>query len=297
MNALETLLRLAPQLADGMKPGPGHIMVRCPYHGDGMEKTPSMSISTWKPVWFCHSCKASGHMAQLLGTFGLSKDAISAILPRSENYTKPETVATKILKGGNPFKGKFILDEGILDVYRLAPTSLKNAGYKPATLRHFEVGFDNKNYRITYPLRTAFGDLVGISGRSLYPDWEPRYKIYDRELKERTDYNIPDSYTMEEVKSGILWHAHVIRPFFFLKKTGASASSSPRASRPACGPGRAASRTSWRSSAPTSPRCMPSCSRVRHDGSRSFSTTTKPESRNRACRPHTLEQGLRSMRS
>lgn len=220
-EAIEKLLQIAPGLAEGMKPGPGHIMVRCPYHGDGREKTPSMSISTWKPVFFCHGCKISGHLAQLLGTYGLGANAIDIILPKVGGaYTKPETISTKIVKGIDPFRGKFVLDEGILDYYRLAPTALKATGYASKTLRHFEVGYDAKNHRVTYPLRTVFGDLVGISGRTLYEGIEPRYKIYDRELKERTDYHVPQSYTMEEVKSSVLWHGHVVRPMFFLRNSG-----------------------------------------------------------------------------
>ena len=214
MSALDTLLDLAPHLAEDMRPGPGHVMVRCPFHGGGMENTPSLSISTTKPVWFCHGCKRAGHIAVLLSMHGMSRDAINALLPR-EGYQQAETLAAKLVKGVDPFKGKFILDEGLLDYYRLAPKPLLQAGFTHQTLRHFEVGFDMKNFRITYPLRTAYGDLVGISGRTVFADEEPRYRIYDRELKERTDYPVPKDYSMESVKSAVLWHAHVVRPFFF----------------------------------------------------------------------------------
>ena len=214
-TAVESLLRFAPQLADGMKQGGHYVMVCCPFHG---ESTPSMSISTFKPVFTCFACKSSGHIAQLFTHFGMPRAVVDAILPRS-SYTKPDTVRDKIVKGLNPFRGKFALNEGILDAYRLMPYGLKDAGFKVTTLRHFEVGWDSKNDRITFPLRTAFGDLVGVSGRANIDGVEPRYKIYDKELKERNDYQIPDTYTMSEVKSAVLWHAHVVRPLFFLNET------------------------------------------------------------------------------
>lgn len=217
MSAIDTLLNVAPRYRDGMRQGPNHIMVRCPFHGGGNEKTPSLSISLNVPVWFCHGCKASGHIAQLLGAAGLSRSSIDAVLPKSsgERYVK-QTLGAKILKSTHDlFRGKYILDEGLLDLYRLCPTSLRQAGFKQTTLRHFEVGYDTKNIRITYPLRNVYGDLIGISGRANLEGIEPRYRIYDRELIERTDYHVPAEYTMESVKSAILWHGHVVRPLFF----------------------------------------------------------------------------------
>lgn len=223
MSALDALFAVAPHLLENARPSSNHIMVNCPFHG---ENTPSMAISTWKPLFFCHGCKASGHIAQLLRKYGMSREMVDVLLPR-RHYTKEEkdqgidgrplTVAAKIIKGKDPFRGNYILEEAILDEYRLMPSSLHGAGYRASTLRHFEVGFDTSNLRITYPLRTVFGELVGISGRAAIDGVEPRYKIYDRELKSRRDYKIPDDYSMEEQKSSILWHAHIVRPLFFLK--------------------------------------------------------------------------------
>jgi DNA primase len=220
MGAVDSLLDLAPQLAAGMQKGSDHVMVRCPYHGGGQERTPSMSISTTKPVFFCFGCKASGHLSRLLTHFGMSREGVAQILPRDLQFEAPESIAAKLVRGVDPFRGKFVLDEALLDYYRLAPTKLLNAGFAERTLRHFEVGFDNKNMRITFPLRTTNGELVGISGRAVYDEDEPRYRIYDRELRERQGFHIPDDYSMAEVKSAILWHAHVVRPFFFVHGSG-----------------------------------------------------------------------------
>lgn len=217
MEIIEKLLEIAPELGNNLKRGQDYVLVTCPFHGGGQEKTPSLSISTWKPVFLCHGCKEAGHVSQLFRHYGLSREHIDVIIPRTE-YTKEKTgpVAAKLHKNQDPFRGKYILHEDILDAYRLKPTSLERDGYHEMTLRHFEVGYDSKNIRITYPLRTVFGELVGISGRTIIEGVEPRYKIYDGELKEREDFKIPKDYTMSEVKSSILWHGHVVRPLLFL---------------------------------------------------------------------------------
>lgn len=219
MSAVDTLLNMSPRLREGMKFGPDSVMVRCPFHGGGNEKTPSLSISLSKPIWFCHGCHTSGHLSQLLRTTGLSREAIDVLLPKNQERTfVKQTLGMKILKTNRDlFRGPYILDEGLLDNYRLCPTSLIQAGFKQSTLRHFEVGYDTRNIRITYPLRNIYGDLVGVSGRAGMEGIEPRYKVYDKELKERTDYNIPPEYSMEAVKSSVLWHGHIVRPLFFPK--------------------------------------------------------------------------------
>jgi DNA primase len=220
MSYLDTLFQIAPQLLEGMKAGPNHVMIRCPFHAGGMEKTGSCAVATWKPTFYCHGCHESGHVARLLKHFGLGKHAIDVILPRDETYQKQDnSVAARMLHGASLFRGKYVLDEAILDYYRLMPTSLKNAGFKVDTLRHFEVGFDNKNVRITYPLRSVFGELLGVSGGTVIGA-VPKYRIYENELKQRTDVHVPSDYSMEEAKSGILWHSHIVRPLFFLQNSG-----------------------------------------------------------------------------
>jgi len=215
-DLIEKLFQYAPHLADGATHSQDHVMICCPFHG---ESTPSLSIATFKPVFICFACKTSGHIAQLFRIAGVPRAVLDVLLPKTDYDREKKSIKGKMRNGIDPFKGKHVLNEAILDYYRLAPMELVRNGYAYETLQHFEVGFDNQNMRITYPLRTANGDLVGISGRTVL-GVEPRYKVYDRELKEREDFRVPDSYSMEEAKSAVLWHAHVIRPFFFKKNSG-----------------------------------------------------------------------------
>ncbi len=214
----EAIFEIAPQFRDGATFSSNHMMMRCPFHKAGQERTPSMSVSTEKPVFMCFGCGESGHISRLLRSLGLGKDSVDIILRSTGmDVSKPAKkgkVATKVLSNINPFRGRFILDEDLLDAYRMAPGLLLTSGFEKKTLRHFEVGFDKMNLRITFPLRNVYGELVGISGRAVL-DQEPRYKIYDKELKTRTDFNVPEDYTMDEVKETLMWHAHIVKPILF----------------------------------------------------------------------------------
>lgn len=197
--------------------GSNYVLIRCPFHGGGNEKTPSCSVSTEKAVFFCHSCMESGHLTWLLRSLGMgtaaAKEAVTDLNLRAGQDKRNKNVLTP--EGRNPFRGTFVLDDDMLDDFRQAPTSLLQAGFAMETLRHFEVGFDDQHVRITYPLRNIYGDLVGISGRAIIPGVEPRYKIYKREIVERTEFNVPPDYSMDSVKNALLWHGHIARPFLF----------------------------------------------------------------------------------
>lgn len=214
------LFSLAPALQANAKRSSNYIMIQCPFHGGGQEKNPSCSVSLEKPVFFCHACQASGHVAQILKTLGLGREGIDVIL-KATGLDKPGKalsgrgkVAARLTESTNAYRGPFILSEDLLDEYRHAPKWLMRQGFDKKTLRHFEIGFDFSNLRVTFPIRNVYGELVGLSGRTVV-DEEPRYKIYDSEMKMKEGYRIPPDYSMEAVKDAVLWHSHVVRPFFY----------------------------------------------------------------------------------
>ena len=219
MSSVESLLwTAAPHLQQGYVRGTNYVLIRCPFHGGGTEKTPSCSVSTTKPVFFCHSCLTSGHLTRLLRNLGFSKNAARQAV-EDAGLNQPHQKAADALAvkyQGNPYRGDFILDDDLLDDYRQAPKMLLKAGFTKSTLRHFEVGFDDQNLRITFPLRNIYGELVGVSGRAVVDEMDPRYKIYRRELIEgRPEFHVPANYNMDSVKQALLWHGHVVHPFLY----------------------------------------------------------------------------------
>ena len=197
-------------------------MIRCPYHAGGQERTPSMSVSLIKPVFFCHGCKEQGHVSKLLQHFGASKSMASKIVDRTKfseagERRAPRPTSNKApiahgIKEGPRGPGKaYILSEDVLDEYRLAPKRLLDAGFKAKTLQSFGVGVDEKNGRITFPLRDFDGNLVGISGRG-YLGQDQKYKIYKKELIERRELGIPNDYSLDSIKGQLLWNGYRALP-------------------------------------------------------------------------------------
>ena len=226
-SVAELLFGVAPGLQERAKTSTNYIMIPCPFHSGGAERTPSCSVSTVKPVFFCHGCGESGHIYRILRFYGIGKDSASTLIDSlgfdraRRNKARREAIGD--LTDGteheakNPYRGVYILDEDTLDAYRAQPQQLRHDGFDEATLRHFEVGWDSHNMRITFPIRDYYGGLVGISGRRTFGGDEdgPKYRIYDRELTERTDVRAPHGYSMEAVKRGVLWHMHTVKSYLW----------------------------------------------------------------------------------
>lgn len=222
MTTVLDMIRMADLgVAAQAKQGHNYVLVSCPFHGDGMERTPSCSVSTDKPVFFCHACQESGHLSRLLAALGLDRSVSTPLIESAglsgRNYTpRGRAAITHAYNSGlDPYRGRFILDEDLLDMYRHAPRPFLDVGFQLEVLRHFEVGVDLSHARITFPIRNLYGQLVGISGRTLL-DADPRYKIYREELVTRGRYenwHIPDDYTIEDIKRATMWHAHIVYPF------------------------------------------------------------------------------------
>jgi len=214
-DAAELVLSLVPGLVVGASRAPGYILVRCPFHGGGQERTPSCSIRRDAPVFFCHGCKAGGHIVKILRSAGISDTSAKVALDGLRVGSSPAQRASDNLRtvyGTDPYRGRYILDDAdTLTPYRgITPKSLVDSGFTAETLDFFEVGVDAENLRITYPIRNIYGELVGISGRAI-GDAVPRYKIYKQELtRQRPELRVPEDYSIEDVKKATMWNFHTV---------------------------------------------------------------------------------------
>jgi len=78
-----------------------------------------------------------------------------------------------------------VSDRGIIPEERLTPhlsdpphSYILQRGVSEETCKKWEIGFDTFQQRITFPVRRYDGKLVGISGRALDDDVDPRYRAY-----------------------------------------------------------------------------------------------------------------------
>lgn len=196
-------------LARARMSGPENLMAVCPFHtkGGAPEKNPSFALSLTSGLWFCHACHAAGNFRQLLKDFGMP----GIVIDTTFGFILEQLNQTAKNKKTSPFLDLDLdaepLDESMLGLFDdKVPLLLEQEGFTEDTMRHFEVGVDEKSWRITFPLRDLLGRLIGISGRTMV-DADPRYKVYDK--AEYEAWGLPPRKTE---KRHIMWNADKLYP-------------------------------------------------------------------------------------
>ncbi len=160
-------------------------MAICPFHlkSDGSQETHgSFAMNLSKGLFFCHSCHSKGNLFTFLRDMGVSRDVIEREY-RLVIDGACENIPTRDSDPLRPLVFDLMpLEEAVLGLMEYCPFDLVDEGFYPATLRHFEVGFDRWHDRVTYPLRDLKGKLIGISGRNR-GDQKPKYKVYTNEYE------------------------------------------------------------------------------------------------------------------
>ena len=197
--------------------GPDDIGGPCPFHKGGMEKNPSFYISLKTGVFYCHSCKAKGTFIQFLKRFNAPPTLIDSILELGRR--EPKYKARVKL---SPGIGEHVLNEGLLGVFQYCPTDLVKEGFDAKLLQKLEVGFDKNEMRIIFPIRDLYGNLIGLSGRTVTNDY-PRYKVYkstDILKYAPDDPEVIARYKVYDVKNhDHLWNLHNVYPSAFYGDT------------------------------------------------------------------------------
>lgn len=189
--------------------GPSDVMAKCPFHlkNGKKESSPSFAINTHNGLWFCHSCGAAGNLTSFLHKMGLPasemgqyRDLIEEL--KAQQITPPPKVGYWLA----PFAEDKVLPEEAIGLFQKAPRQMLAWGFTMPTLYRAHVGYDSKNQRITFPLRDYTGQLVGFSGRALFDDTKPRYKVYDS--NEYRKWGLP--LLPPPPKAEILWGYHEV---------------------------------------------------------------------------------------
>jgi len=200
----EDIRQIAHTYLRKVKPsGNEDVMAVCPFHSksDGSEeKNPSFAMNVYSGLWYCHSCHSRGNLYTFLRDVGMPRAEIKlryqGMIDAAEQHAPARSDPL------NPIEPtKEPLDESFLGLFDTCPVLMLEEGYPEELLRKFDVGFDEKHLRVTFPLRDARGKLVGISGRAV-TDAKPRYKVYD---KEYLDFGLPERATQ---KRALLWNVH-----------------------------------------------------------------------------------------
>jgi len=204
--------------------GGDNISALCPFHakpGGQEEKHPSFSMSLTKGVWHCFTCHASGTFFTFLRDVGVPRTTITnqygEIFEQLKKNHSPRF---------DPSRPNVIeldpLPEALLGLFDHCPVYMVDPEmsalldpedpvvFEEELLRQYDVGFDEKHERITFPLRDIAGNLLGVSGRTVTGQY-PRYKVYDREYK---DLGYP--VRSQTKKGSMIWNADRVYPGVFL---------------------------------------------------------------------------------
>ena len=143
------------------KVGSFNINMCCPYHN---ETKPSFGISTEYPYMFnCFSCGASGELITLVSDV-FQIDYLKAYQKVIRDYStikfnKQETVKEDY-KGG-------ATEEEIFEYRKKKHSYMDYRGISDYTLQKYEIGYDEENYSITFPVRDLYGNPSFIIKRNV----------------------------------------------------------------------------------------------------------------------------------
>jgi DNA primase len=196
-----------------------YVSAACPFHKGGQERHPSFWVNRETGAWGCFTCSAKGSsLKYLLRELNVHSRKIEAELEEAEKDAQHTAKISEIRrrkKDRADFKGEHILPDALLGVFDFAPVGLLEHGFMEQTLRDHDVGYDQRNNRITFPIRDIHGNLVGISGRATMPGDVPKYLIYNgqREIDGKVVMGelgewYPD-YSNEGVRDN-LWRGHLV---------------------------------------------------------------------------------------
>ncbi|MBO4542250.1 MAG: toprim domain-containing protein [Bacteroidales bacterium] len=210
-----------------------NIMVQCPFHKNGEEKSPSCGIHKETGLYHCFACGESGTLEEFIskvfgkddyGRFGhewLRTYQVQAIEDRQElilNFNR------KTLKN----KYRTFVPEMVLSQYRgVRHPYLYQRKMTDNILDLFDIGYDRKSDTVTFPVRNETGECVFIARRSTkgkffhYPSGaeKPLYGLY--ELR-HLPYVVDEVWITESMFNCLTLWTHDI-PAIALNGTGSRA--------------------------------------------------------------------------
>jgi DNA primase len=171
----------------------------CPFHTN--TDSPAFYVNKLTALWYCHNpaCGQKGNwltLQQRLGTGSIhiareeiSEEALGNLL-NAEEETAPEETWDEALERVSI---NYESDESERVSY------LVDRGFSLPILRHFEIGFSERQQRVVIPIRDEGFRLVGFIGRAIDEERKPKYLYSDGLKKAHTLFNIAHAKSYKEV--------------------------------------------------------------------------------------------------
>ena len=164
VNALhkETIRKGRPLLSKTRMAG-DYLMVQCPYHKNGKERTPSAQFRISDGLFYCFACKevhsfvdVVEHCIQENGWNWLRKNFLH------ENNIRELDISTKEEK---PIR-EYVQYEDIRQFRRKVPY-LINRGISEEVIKKFEIGYDITNQNVVFPNKDENGNILFLATRNI----------------------------------------------------------------------------------------------------------------------------------
>ena len=211
------------------------IMVQCPYHGMGQERKPSAGIRKTDGTFHCFACGETHTLPEVIShCFGYSNDVfgkqgfkwimknfatvqveerkdVEIDLERSNTTNK-----NRVLGNSDSDKSKWVSEKELAE-YRYYHKYWTERGITDdGIIELFDLGYDYKNYCITFPNRDIDGNCVFVAKRSVKTKWfnypkgvdKPLYGLYELWQLLKRNVKINELFITESMIDCILlWQA------------------------------------------------------------------------------------------
>lgn len=212
------------------KSGTDNIITLCPFHDD---HSPSFWLNVNNGLWICFSCGLRGGLHTFLKNTGLSGESLDEAMEPVKGLIRQHKAQEKRKRDlkfrSDPYLGDVVLPESLLGVYDFKPKMMVKAGFETSILRQFDIGYDHRLKRVTFPLRDLYGNLIGISGRATVRGDTPRYKMYRGGYRDSSGRYIPGDFgeNFDDEYPGFhlnahrfLWNSHNVYQQILLDEKG-----------------------------------------------------------------------------
>lgn len=178
---------------------PEDIMVSCPFHKQGQERKPSFGIKRFDDnksvAGVCH-CFTCGERTTLIGVLqkilGALYDPVEVENKFHFNQMKVQSALQEEPKDlfELPVVNQYV-SESMLRRFRGSyPLYLKNRGINEDTAKLYDIGYEDENKHITFPIKDMYGNCICVGRRSIirkeyfYPPnvTKPLYGVYELEF-------------------------------------------------------------------------------------------------------------------
>lgn len=173
--------------------GSKNIQICCPLakwksgHKSENDGTPSMGIkisANEASVVNCFACKFGGTLSQLIIELNMrSEEDYRWLINRVDEMEEidPEYVVSTIDDYDEPlfrYQEKVIDESEIANMVNRTHKYLLSRGLTVETLKEWGIGYDASQERVVFPVRRGDGALVGMIGRAIRDNQEPRHFNY-----------------------------------------------------------------------------------------------------------------------